>query len=78
MIRCRLESGQFKVDRATDATSNYLVVVIGGAVSVFGLSIGGCQAVGCANLNQIGKRSINRGEANLLTFLNQYLVELLG
>lgn len=78
MIRCRLESGQFKLDRTTAAATNQMVVVIGGAVSVFGLSIGGCQAVSCANLNQIGKRSINGGEANLLTFLNQYLVELLG
>jgi predicted transporter len=54
------------------------VVVIGSAVAVFIFAICSGQRIGFSEGNQIRKRSINSGESNLLTLLNQGLVELLG
>jgi hypothetical protein len=55
-----------------------VVVVIGSAVAVFGFTIGQGQAVGLPNLHQICQGAVNGGQSNLLTLLNQGLVELLG
>jgi hypothetical protein len=55
-----------------------VVVVIGSAVAVFGFTIGQGQAVGLPNLHQICQGAVNGSQSDLLTLLDQGLVELLG